>query len=159
LQGSGNFAWGTALFFAVCVLLRLARFNSELPDRPEYTQSFFVGIPAPAAAFLVLTPIVADHLFNTSWLTDETTVSLVLITVGAGAVSTLPTFNGKTFKVPSQAILPFLALIALLGAMIAMRPWVVYLGLASLYLAGFPISCIAFYRRRRNFQKRQASPE
>lgn len=159
LQGSGNFAWGTALFFAVCVLLRLARFNSELPDRPEYTQSFFVGIPAPAAAFLVLTPIVAEHLFALAWLTDETTISLVLITVGAGAVSTLPTFNGKTFKVPSQAILPFLALIALLGAMIAMRPWAVYLGLAGLYLFSFPVSCAAFYRRRRNFQKRQASAE
>ena len=118
-----------------------------------------MGIPAPAAAFLVLTPIVAEHLFALAWLTDETTISLVLITVGAGAVSTLPTFNGKTFKVPSQAILPFLALIALLGAMIAMRPWAVYLGLAGLYLVSFPVSCDAFYRRRRNFQKRQASAE
>ncbi|HCD62951.1 MAG TPA: CDP-diacylglycerol--serine O-phosphatidyltransferase, partial [Alphaproteobacteria bacterium] len=49
LQDLGNIAWGTALFYAVCVILRLARFNSELPDKPEYTKSFFVGIPAPAA--------------------------------------------------------------------------------------------------------------
>ena len=159
LQSSGNFAWGTALFFAVCILLRLARFNSELPDRPEYTQSFFVGIPAPAAAFLVLTPIVAEHIFQVKWLIDETTVSLVLIAVGAGAVSTLPTFNGKTLKVPSHAILPFLAFIALLGAMVAMRPWAVYLGLAGLYLASLPISCLAYLRRRQNFRKRQLASE
>ena len=47
LQDLGNIAWGTALFYAVCVILRLARFDSELPDKPEYTKSFFVGIPAP----------------------------------------------------------------------------------------------------------------
>ena len=41
LQDLGNIAWGTALFYAVCVILRLARFNSELPDKPEYTKSFF----------------------------------------------------------------------------------------------------------------------
>ena len=50
LQDSGNLAFGTALFYSVCVLLRLARFDSELPDQPEYRQAFFVGIPAPAAA-------------------------------------------------------------------------------------------------------------
>ncbi|MGB1395907.1 MAG: CDP-alcohol phosphatidyltransferase family protein [Candidatus Puniceispirillaceae bacterium] len=159
LQGSGNFAWGTALFFAVCILLRLARFDSELPDRPEYTRSFFVGVPAPAAAFLVLAPIVAEQVFAMAWLKDETTVSLVLVAVGAAAVSILPTFNGKNFKVPSQAILPFLAVIALVGAMIAMQPWVVYLGLAALYLGSLPISCLAYLRHRRNFLKRQAGTD
>ena len=82
-----------------------------------------------------------------------------LAAVGAAAVSILPTFNGKNFKVPSQAILPFLAVIALVGAMIAMQPWAVYLGLAALYLGSLPISCLAYLRHRRNFLKRQAGTE
>ncbi len=155
LQDSGNFAWGTALFFAICILLRLARFNSELPDKPEYAQAFFVGIPAPAAAFLVLSPIVAEHLFPVPILQDERIVSIVLISVGIGAVSTLPTFNGKNLKVPNHAILPFLALIAFIGAVLAMRPWEVYLGLAALYTASLPVSFIAFSRRRRRFDQCQ----
>ncbi len=157
LQGSGNFAWGTALFFSVCILLRLARFNSELPDKPEYAQAFFVGIPAPAAAFLVLTPIVAEHVLALEVLRDQKVVSVVLILIGVAAVSTLPTFNGKTIKVPSQAILPFLALIAFVGAMLAMRPWDVYLGLAALYLASLPLSLVAYSRRRRLFNRHQNS--
>lgn len=154
LQDSGNIAWGTALFFTVCILLRLARFDSEIADQPDYTKSFFIGIPAPAAALLVLTPIVSDHVFDFQWLQDELSVSIVLITVGIGAVSTMPTYNGKTFKMPSPVILPFLAAIALIGALVAVTPWAVYLIFAALYSASFPISIWSFYRRRQLFEKR-----
>ena len=156
-QDLGNIAWGTALFYAVCVILRLARFDSELPDKPEYTKSFFVGIPAPAAAFLVLLPVVVLEVTAQSWLRDEQIVSVVLVVVGAGAVSTMPTFNGKTLKVPSHAILPFLALIALIGGIIVISPWTVYLVLAGLYIASFPVSTLAFYRRRRHFEARRSA--
>ena len=115
LQGLGNFAWGTALFFVVCILLRLARFNSELPDRPEYTQSFFVGIPAPAAAFLVLIPIVAEHIFQVKWLIDETTVSLVLIAVGAGRSAHCPLLMAKLSKCPAMPSCPFWPLLPCWG--------------------------------------------
>ena len=155
LQDLGNIAWGTALFYAVCVILRLARFDSELPDKPEYTKSFFVGIPAPAAAFLVLLPLVLLEVTDQSWLRNEQLVSVVLVSVGAGAVSTMPTFNGKSFQVPSHAILPFLAVIALVGGIIVISPWAVYLVLAGLYIASFPFSVLAFYRRRRHFEARR----
>lgn len=155
LQDLGNIAWGTALFYAVCVILRLARFDSELPDKPEYTKSFFVGIPAPAAAFLVLIPVILLEVTGQLWLRNEQTVSLILVAVGAGAVSTMPTFNGKTLKVPNQAILPFLALIALIGGIIVISPWAVYLVLAGLYITSFPFSILAFYRRRRHFEARR----
>lgn len=155
LQDLGNIAWGTALFYAVGVILRLARFNSELPDKPEYTKSFFVGIPAPAAAFLVLLPVVVLEVTGLTWLRNEQVVSIFLIVVGAGAVSTMPTFNGKTLKVPSHAILPFLALIALIGGIIVISPWFVYLVLAGLYVTSFPFSILAFYRRRRHFEARR----
>ena len=128
---------GTALFYAVCVILRLARFNSELPDKPEYTKSFFVGIPAPAAAFLVLLPVVLLEVTDQSWLRNEQLVSVVLVSVGAGAVSTMPTF------------------IALVGGIIVISPWAVYLFLAGIYVASFPFSVLAFYRRRRHFEARR----
>ena len=151
LQGSGNFAWGTALFYIVCILLRLARFNSELPDRPEYTKSFFIGVPAPAAAFLVLTPIIAADILSLTFLREDYMVSLVLVSIGGLAVSTMPTFNGKTLKIPNAAILPFLAVIALIGAFLVVRPWVIYLGLAGLYISSWPLSVMVFYRRRRRY--------
>ena len=127
------------------------RLDSELPDKPEYTKSFFVGIPAPAAAFLVLLPVVVLEVTGQLWLRNEQLVSVVLVTVGAGAVSTMPTFNGNTWKVPSQAILPFLALSYMIGGINVISTRAVYLALAGLYVASFPISLLAFYRRRRHF--------
>ena len=46
--------WVVALVFAVCMALRLARFNTLLDadDQPPYAKEFFVGVPAPAAALL-----------------------------------------------------------------------------------------------------------
>ena len=56
--------WIAALVFAICVGLRLARFNVMLddPDRPAWTSNFFVGMPAPAGAITVLLPIYASFL-------------------------------------------------------------------------------------------------
>ena len=52
LQGT-RLGWVVALVFAVCMALRLARFNTLLDvDQPRYAKEFFVGVPAPAAALL-----------------------------------------------------------------------------------------------------------
>ena len=64
LQDSGNMAWAATLFYAVSIALRLARFDSELPNPPDYAANYFTGIPAPAAGFLVLMPVVIDLEFG-----------------------------------------------------------------------------------------------
>ena len=38
LRGAGTIAWWATLFYAVSIALRLARFNSELTDSPEYAK-------------------------------------------------------------------------------------------------------------------------
>ena len=159
LEDSGNIAWGTALFYVVCIILRLARFNSELPDRPEYTKSFFTGIPAPAAGFLVLLPIVVTQEFDASFLREPVFVSAVLVGVGVGAVSTMPTFSAKTFSVSSSAVLPFLALVALFGSLIVIQPWTAYLGLSAFYILSFPVSVWFFYQRRRRHLTNAQKPK
>ena len=64
LQESGNIAWVATLFFAVSIALRLARFDSELPNPADYAANYFTGIPAPAAGFLVLMPIIKMELLS-----------------------------------------------------------------------------------------------
>ena len=56
--------WIAAMAFAICASLRLARFNvmSVDPDRPAWAANFFVGVPAPAGAIIVLLPIYAAFL-------------------------------------------------------------------------------------------------
>src|SRR3974390_3613129 len=56
--------WIASIIFAICTALRLARFNVMIddPDRPAWTNNFFVGMPAPGGAIAVLLPIYAVFL-------------------------------------------------------------------------------------------------
>src|ERR1700756_450784 len=56
--------WIAAMVFAICGSLRLARFHVMIddPDRPAWAANFFVGVPAPAGAIVVLLPIYAVFL-------------------------------------------------------------------------------------------------
>ena len=148
LQDSGNIAWWATLFYAVSIALRLARFDSELPDPPAYAKDYFTGIPAPASGFLVLLPIVVDLEFQLNWVREVPYVSAWLVLIGAGAVSAIPTFSGKRLKLPVGTVLPILALVALLAAGIVAQPWLTYVTVATLYAASLPLALAKFYRDR-----------
>jgi CDP-diacylglycerol--serine O-phosphatidyltransferase len=53
--------WIFVLLYAVCIVLRLARFNALLDDdtRPAYTREYFVGMPAPCGAVGSIGPLAA----------------------------------------------------------------------------------------------------
>jgi len=148
LQDSGNIAWWATLFFAVSIALRLARFDSELPNPPEYAKNFFTGIPAPAAGFLVLLPICIDLEFQIGWAREAPYVSAWLVLIGVGAVSAIPTFSGKGVKLPVDTVLPILALVALLAAGIFAQPWLTYIAVTTLYVISIPFSVTKFFRAR-----------
>lgn len=148
LQDSGNIAWVATLFFAVSIALRLARFDSELPNPADYAANYFTGIPAPAAGFLVLMPIVIDLEFGLEVVRQASSVSIWLVLIGAGAVSTLPSFAGKKLKLPVNTVLPVLALVGLLGAAIVTEPWLTYLAVATVYIVSLPIAAIRFTREK-----------
>ena len=148
LQDSGRVAWWATLFYAVSIALRLARFDSELPNPPEYAKDYFTGIPAPASGFLVLMPICVELEFQLGFVREPAYVSAWLVLIGAGAVSAIPTFAGKRLKLPVSTVLPVLALIGLLMAGLVTQPWITYLVITTLYAASIPIAVIRFYRAR-----------
>ena len=152
LQDAGTMAWWATLFYAVSIALRLARFDSELPDPPDYAKSYFTGIPAPASGFLVLLPIVIDLQFNLEIARDPNWVSAWLVLVGAGAVSSLPTFAGKRLKLPVESVLPVLAGIGLLGAAVVTEPWFTYMAVVAIYTLSLPLSTWQFLRERRQYE-------
>ena len=55
----GSIGWGITLFFVICSALRLARFTADiyLTNRPIDHKEYFTGVPSPAAAGLILLPI------------------------------------------------------------------------------------------------------
>ena len=144
LQDSGNLAWWATMFYAVSIALRLARFDSELPDPPETSKDFFTGVPAPAAAFLVIVPIAVDLEFGIGWAREAAYVCFWLVLIGVMAVSAIPTFAGKRLKLPVGAVLPVLAAVSLLIAGAFMQPWITYLLIAGIYAAAIPVAVIRY---------------
>ena len=148
LQDSGRVAWWATLFYAVSIALRLARFDSELPNPPEYAKDYFTGIPAPASGFLVLMPICVELEFQLGFVREPAYVSAWLVLIGAGAVSAIPTFAGKRLKLPVSTVLPVLALVGLLMAGLVTQPWITYLVITTLYVVSIPVAIARFHRAR-----------
>ena len=61
LNEIGKFGWMLVLIYTVCCALRLARFNLTVIEETEtWKINFFEGVPAPAAAGLVLLPLILN---------------------------------------------------------------------------------------------------
>ena len=58
LNTLGRFGWLLCLVYVICVALRLARFNVNSNQEPSWKDNFFEGVPSPAGAILLLTPLI-----------------------------------------------------------------------------------------------------
>ncbi|MEQ8195176.1 MAG: CDP-diacylglycerol--serine O-phosphatidyltransferase [Rhodospirillales bacterium] len=144
----GRFGWLLVLIFSVCCALRLARFNTNLdePDSPPFAVNFFTGVPAPAAAGLVVVPMVLSFQFGDAFVREPVFVTVFLIAVSALMVSRLPTLAMKKFKVEHRWVLPLMLFIGLYAASLLSAPWATLSATAILYIASIPYS-VRLYRR------------
>lgn len=148
MQGAGGLGWAVVLLYTVCCGLRLARFNTMLgqADLPPYAYNFFTGVPAPAAAGVVLLPMVASFEFGSGFFDRPVVVGIFLAGVAFLMVSTLPTFSFKKVRIPNAWVLPMLLIIGVLAAFLVTEPWKTLAVLGLAYLALIPVSIRAFRR-------------
>ncbi|MEV7037267.1 CDP-diacylglycerol--serine O-phosphatidyltransferase [Amycolatopsis sp. NPDC051061] len=145
--GADRIGWVASLIFAVCMILRLARFNTLLDDteQPAYASEFFVGVPAPAGGLLAMLPLVAWLQWGSGWWSSQWVVWAWTVAIAALLISRIPTLSLKTVKAPAKAIAPLLIGVALLAAAIIQFPLVALIAAMILYLAHIPYSV---YRHR-----------
>ena len=146
LQPVNNTAWAATLFFCICSVLRLARFNSEIREETDKSKLFFTGIPMPAAALLVLMPLVCFIEFENQYFRDWRLIASWTVLVGIGAISTFPTYAGKKLFLPKYFALPFLSGFALITAAIFVKPWFVWIFIGVVYILHIPFSSIMHRR-------------
>jgi CDP-diacylglycerol---serine O-phosphatidyltransferase len=165
LQWLGGVGFIPCLMFAVCMALRLARFNASLEGAPgpAYTYNFFAGVPAPAGAGLVLLPLfvgLEGQAVGARWLVivAENPLFCALVLVGTAllCVSTLPVWSFKNFKVPAEYVLPMLLGVGFYAALLVADPWAALAGAGVIYLGMLPFSVRSFRRLQR---EAEAEPE
>lgn len=153
LQDYRSIGWISCLIFAICAVLRLARFNAALdnPNKPVWHSRFFVGIPAPAGAITALLPIYGSFLGIPANDYTQTFVIAYVLSIGFLMVSSLPTFSGKTFgrSVAVEWVVPIIILIVFLVALLVTYTWWFLTIGTILYLGAIPFSWRSYKRLER----------
>lgn len=153
--------WTIALFFAVCMALRLARFNiynrSDNPEIQSWSKRFFMGVPAPAAAMIGLLPLILFFATEVEFFVSPFVSGLFMILSGSLMVSRLPTFSFKTVQIPSRWVGLSLLGVGLLMALLLSDFWMTLGALLFLYLLSIPLSIRAF--KKSDQQKSEVKEE
>jgi len=154
LNDLGAIGWVAASLYAICMVLRLARFNVMLDDtdRPSWMANYFVGIPAPAGALAVMLPLYLEfvglpYLHEVVFL-----VMIYVLTVAALAVSRVPTYSGKRMglRISREWVVPIFAAVVLFVALAASFHWHMMLALTLFYLAMIPVGAARYRRLERS---------
>jgi len=140
-QGWSRAGWIAALIYAVCCVMRLARFNvgqRAATDPAEKTD--FVGVPSPAGAMLALGPMYFSYTFDAAPALPPALVALWLVGVGALMISRMPTPSFKKTTIYAEharyIVLGFVALVAALLSF----PWTTLLALDLAYVAALAVA-------------------
>ena len=97
----GKMGWIVVLIYVVCCGLRLARFNLASNEVSEsWKINYFEGVPSPAAAGLVLLPLILE-LSGFYQLQNKSLLSLIIIlSTSFLMVSKIPTYSLKRIIIP-----------------------------------------------------------
>ena len=152
LDRAGSPGWIAALLFAIACGLRLARFNvlDEDLERPAWQAEYFVGVPAPAGAVIVLLPIYL--VLAGGFVPDRTLAfgaSAFTVLIAFLLVSRLPVYSGKKLKVPGDRVLPLILGCVLLLLLLFSYPWQTLSASVIAYLVFLPLSARAYGKRAR----------
>lgn len=144
LQNSGSIGWIAVLIFAVCSVLRLARFNTMLDDvdMPAWSKRYFTGVPTPGGAGLGLLPLTIFLAFDMRGLDSVNAIWMIIS--GALMVSRIPTLALKGWRIAPIWVAPlFVGAVALVAGLIT-DTWVTLSGVGILYVLLLPVGWISY---------------
>jgi CDP-diacylglycerol--serine O-phosphatidyltransferase len=142
--------YGVAVIYSLCAAIRLARFTVQAKKKKlgAPVSKFFTGLPAPAAAFVVLIPVMLylSHIVSTrtsmdwsqSWVL-WTVVGYTLL-IAALMVSTIPMASVKHVKINRKLLPGLMVAVGLVAVCMIKDTWLTLSVLAALYLLSLPLS-------------------
>lgn len=134
--------WAVVLLYAVCVVLRLARYNAQQDDGtlPPYAKEYFVGMPAPAGAVSMIGTIGLKLQFGEGWWTSVWALSLWITGTSLLMVSAIPMKKFHTLAVPPNWAAPLLAVLAIAAAAAVLEPFILIWVIIISYVCHIPFA-------------------
>lgn len=151
LDQARSLGWIAALIYAIAAGLRLARFNvmSERENKATWQSEYFVGVPAPAGAMLVLLPVYLGFLGISTDKTFGYVSAGYTVLIAFLLISRLPVWSGKSegTKLRRDLVLPLMLGVVLYVAMLSSFTWEVMSLTAVIYLLTLPFGARKWKRK------------
>jgi CDP-diacylglycerol--serine O-phosphatidyltransferase len=149
LEQMGHLGWIAALIFCACGAIRLARFNVESVRDEGATKGnpYFTGLPTPAAACMVLLPLLVSFQWNDPLVNQPWVSGAMIALTSILMVSRLPTPSIKYMKLQRQHRILAGVCFALLAAALIVWPWATMTIGLLIYVASIPFAIYAHHPR------------
>ncbi len=153
LNKLGKIGWLIVLFYAVCCVLRLARFNlTKFEDKEEWKNNFFQGIPSPAGGCLILLPLIFELSNFSSFMSLKVITPYLTIIVSLLLISKLPTYSFKKISIKRNMTIFLLLGVGLFFVSIIQFTFeTLSLGL-FIYLLLIPIGILNFNKKSKSVE-------
>ena len=160
LQNLPRLGWFAALAFAICCVLRLARFNAriDMADEPRKEAGFLTGVPAPVGAGLAFLPIYLWVITGNEIFAAPLWVSAWLVAIAFLMISGVATLSWGKLRPRRSIRLEVIAFAGLLVAALLTEPWITLAGISIAYLLMIPVGIIAYARVKRRRASSGAGP-
>ncbi len=147
LEDMRSAGWLAVLVYAVCCVLRLARFNVTSRTRNNGKSRDFAGIPAPAGALLAMWPLYVSFLSANASVLPAGLVAGNLVAIGLLMISRIPTPSLTRIRVAGRNVKFVIVGVAFLGAAVLTYPWMTLIAICLAYV-GWVVADLV--RRRGN---------
>ncbi len=153
LNTLGRFGWLLCLIYVICVALRLARFNVNSNQDPSWRDNFFEGVPSPAGAILVLTPLIVSLSgFNIIELNYDVIVPIFFILTSFLLISKFPSYSFKKIVIPRRTTIFLLFSIVLFFGLLLIYTFNVIAISAIIYVLLLPISFFHYQKLKKHHE-------
>lgn len=151
LHMAPSIGWVAALIYAISNVLRLARFNVmlEREERQAWEDAFFLGVPAPLGALLVLLPLYMGFLGLEPGMTFAVIASLYTTVIAFLLISRVPVFSGKDMgqSIRRDRFLPLILIAVLYVWLLASFTWQTLTFTTLAYLLSLPFGAYVWSKR------------
>ncbi|MEP0391188.1 MAG: phosphatidylcholine/phosphatidylserine synthase [Erythrobacter sp.] len=152
LKSLPSFGWFAALGFAICMALRLARFNAmiDVEDQPHKSAGFLTGVPAPVGGGLALAPLILWIEIREPFLRDPIFLALWVSVIAALLISNMATLSWTAIRPQRDVRIWVIALVGLLFAGVLLETWWTLTAISAGYLALMPYALFKYGKIKRD---------
>ncbi len=136
LNEINSLGWSITIFFAVCAALRLARFTADiyLTSKPIDSNTYFVGVPSPAAAGLCLLPLIIFTEYEIIFLKNPYFNFFNLGLIGFLMISKIPTISMKSIVFSKKTAPWIILLISIICISSISNIWLTLIIMEAIYI-------------------------